>query len=62
MLREVWSFSLFDSGILTFFYSIVSLISDILDLNLVLFLYSSVIMCGYSYIILQCYHVIIMII
>ena len=50
------------SGIPTFFYSVVSLIFDILDSSLILFLYSYVITCGHSYVILQCYHVIIVII
>ena len=44
------------SGILTFFYSVVFLISNIVDSLLILFLYSSVIMCGHLYVILQCYH------
>ena len=51
--------SLFDFWYSTFLYSVDFLILDIWTNCLFHSFYSSVIMCGHSYVILQCYHVII---
>ena len=55
MLWEVWSFSLFDSGIIVFLFIhvfIVSMIPYTIRLIVIPFLYSYNIMCGHPYVVL----------